>query len=113
MKKKSLLAGLMLVAALGLTACGNPLKSLPEVSDENLVESYDDDKETYGNAAVDRLVKQFKKDDILKGDITSLVVYDREDNEESKEKSELSVELLVNLRNKAVEAYNELMRISV
>lgn len=93
MKKKSLLAGLMLVAALGLTACGNPLKSLPEVSDENLVESYDDDKETYGNAAVDRLVKQFKKDDILKGDITSLVVYDREDNEESKEKSELSVEL--------------------
>lgn len=93
MKKKSLLAGLMLAAALGLTACGNPLKVLPEVSDDNFVEAYDDDKETYGNAAVDRLIKQLKKDDIIKGDLTSLVVYDRDDNEETKEKTELSVEV--------------------
>lgn len=92
-KNKILLAGLMIMASIGLTACGNPLKTLPEVSEDNLVDKYDEDEKTYGNQAVDRLMKELTKSDAIYGDVTSIVVYDREDNEDSKDKSELSLEI--------------------
>ena len=90
-KNKILLAGLMIMASIGLTACGNPLKTLPEVSEDNLVDKYDEDEKTYGKQAVDRLMKELTKSDAIYGDVTSIVVYDREDNEDSKDKSELSL----------------------
>ena len=93
MKKKFLLTGILLAAAVGLTACGNPQKKLPDVSDTNFIENYDDDKETYGNAAVDLLVKKLPKEVNIPGEITGFVVYDIDLGSENKEKATLYVQV--------------------
>ncbi len=92
MKKRIVLSGFILAAALGLTACGNPLKSLPEVSDTNLVDLVDEDKEA--NDAAARIIKELDKNDSIIGEIESVVVYERDDDEKEKNKSEVSVEVV-------------------
>ena len=91
MKKKLLVAAFALVTAFALTACGNPLKSLPEVGEDNLVDLVDDDEE--GNPVAARILKELNKSDDINGDITEVTVYDREDGED-KDKSEIYVEVV-------------------
>ncbi len=92
MKKKILLAATALCIAVGLTACGNPLKKLPESDDSvNWIEAYDKSEKTYGNQAIDAIVKYFDKEGVMaKEYIEGLYVLDRDDKD-NKEKSTLSV----------------------
>ncbi len=94
MKKKMLLSGLLLTLCLGLTACGNPLKQLPEATEENI---YVVEDESTGNEAADEIIDVLTDEDEggIDGDVTSFMVYDRDDDEEDKDESELAVEIVV------------------
>ena len=91
MKKKLLVAAFALVTAFALTACGNPLKSLPEVGDDNLVDLVDDDED--GNPVAARILKELNKSDDINGDITEVTVTDRKDGDD-KDKSEIYLEVV-------------------
>lgn len=94
MKKKIILAGLLCCMCLGLTACGNPLKQLPEALDENI---YDTEEGTTGNEAADEIIDVLtdEDEDGIDGDVTAFAVYDRDDDEEDKDQSDLSVEIVI------------------
>ena len=51
MKKKLMVALAAVMAACALTACGNPLKSLPEVGSDNLVDLVDENEDKNQAAA--------------------------------------------------------------
>ena len=87
MKKKFLFAVVATVACMTLTACGNPLKLLPEADGENI---YDVDEKTTGNEAADTIISALKKDEVIEKKISEFSVEDREDKE-SKEKSLIEV----------------------
>lgn len=91
MKKKAMLAGLILCLSVGLCACGNPLKKLPEVTDENI---YNVEEETTGNEVADDILDELEDQNCIHGDVTSFVVYDRDDDEDDKDKSEVYVEVI-------------------
>ncbi len=93
MKKKVILTGLLLTMCVGLTACGNPLKQLPEATEENI---YDEDEETTGNEAADEIIDVLTDEDEggVDGDVVSFTVYDREDDDD-KDKSEVYVEIII------------------
>lgn len=90
MRKKVWLMGIMACLCVGLTACGNPLKKLPEATGENI---YDADEDSTGNDFADDLLEDLMDEAGIPGDVTSFVINDRDDNEDSKERSELKVEL--------------------
>lgn len=94
MKKRFILAGILLTMCMGLTACGNPLKQLPEATEENI---YNEDEETTGNEAADEIIDVLTDEDEggIDGDVVSFMVYDREDNEDSKKKSDVYVEIVI------------------
>lgn len=94
MRKKVWLMGIMACLCVGLTACGNPLKQLPEATGENI---YDADEDTTGNKVADDLLDDLLEEAELNGDVTSFVINDRDDNEDSKERSELKVELTIEI----------------
>lgn len=87
MKKKFLFAVIVTVTCLTLTACGNPLKLLPEADGENI---YNADEKTTGNEAADTIISKLKKDGAIDKKISEFSVEDREDKE-SKEKSLIEV----------------------
>lgn len=87
MKKKFLFAVIVTVTCLTLTACGNPLKLLPEADGENI---YNADEKTTGNEAADTIISALKKDEVIDKKISEFSVEDREDKE-SKEKSLIEV----------------------
>ncbi len=91
MKKKFLIATVLLSTCLGLAACGNPQKLLPEEDESANV--YDADEETTGNEALDELIESVADDKGFKGDVTEVYVYKRKDSEDNKEKSKLYVEV--------------------
>ena len=88
MKKKFLFATIMTVMCMTLTACGNPLKMLPEANDD--VNIYDSGEKTTGNAAADEIIKALKKGDAIEKKITEFYVEERNDKE-SKERSNLEI----------------------
>lgn len=90
MRKKVWLMGIMACLCVGLTACGNPLKKLPEATGENI---YDADEDTTGNDFADDLLDDLMDEGGIPGDVISFVINDRDDNEDSKERSELKVEV--------------------
>lgn len=90
MRKRVWLMGIMACLCVGLTACGNPLKKLPEATGENI---YDVDEDTTGNEFADDLLDDLMDEGEIPGDVISFVINDRDDNEESKERTELKVEL--------------------
>lgn len=90
MRKKVWLMGIMACLCVGLTACGNPLKQLPEATGENI---YDAEEDTTGNKVADDLLDDLLEEAGMEGDVTSFVINDRDDNEDSKERSELKVEV--------------------
>lgn len=91
MKKKIVLLFTTACLCAGLTACGNPLNDLPEATGENI---YDAGEETTGNEFADDIIDKLMDEGVLLGDqIVSFVVNDRDDDEDSKERSELSVEI--------------------
>ncbi len=90
MRKKVWLMGIMACLCVGLTACGNPLKKLPEATGDNI---YDADEETTGNDFADDLLDDLMDEGGIPGEVTSFVINDRDDNEDSKERSELKVEI--------------------
>ena len=93
MKKKSIIIGLALAAAFMCTACGNPQAQLPEADKKvDLVEVVDEDKE--GNPVEARIIKELEKSDEVYGDLISVTVYEREDNEDERTKSDLYVEVV-------------------
>jgi len=96
MKKKLVLSGMILGICVGLCACGNPLKQLPEANEENI---YNADDETTGNEAGDEILDYLEDESAYKGKVIGFVVYDRDDNEETKEKSEVSVALTTETEN--------------
>ena len=92
MKRKLLLTATALVLCLGLTACGNPLKQLPEATGENI---YDEEEETTGNELADDIIDELMDEAGFPGeDVVSFVVNDRDDDEEGKERSDLSIEII-------------------
>ena len=91
MKKKIMFLFATVCLCAGLTACGNPLNDLPEATGENI---YDAEEETTGNELADDIIDELMDQGALSGDrIVSFVVNDRDDNEESKERSELYIEV--------------------
>lgn len=90
MRKKVWLLGAALCLCMGITACGNPLKQLPEATGENI---YDEDEDTTGNDFADDLLEDLVDEAGIPGKVTSFVINDRDDNEESKERTELRVEI--------------------
>ncbi|MDE6713634.1 MAG: hypothetical protein K2K20_07850 [Lachnospiraceae bacterium] len=90
MRKKVWLMGIMACLCVGLTACGNPLKKLPEATGENI---YDAEEDTTGNDFTDDLLEDLIDEAGIPGDVTSFVINDRDDNEDSKERTELKVEI--------------------
>lgn len=90
MRKKVWLMGILVCLCVGLTACGNPLKKLPEATGDNI---YDADEESTGNDFADDLLDDLMDEGGIPGEVTSFVINDRDDNEDSKERSELKVEL--------------------
>lgn len=86
------LMGMMVCLCVGLTACGNPLKKLPEATGENI---YDEEEDTTGNEFTDDLLDDLMDEAGLDGDVKSFVINDRDDNEETKERTEMKVELTV------------------
>lgn len=90
MRKKICLLAISFCLCAGLTACGNPLKKLPQATGENI---YDEDKETTGNEFVDDLLDDLIDDGGIPGEVTSFVINDRNDKGDSKERSELKVEV--------------------
>ncbi len=91
MKKKLMVALAAVMAACALTACGNPLKSLPEVGSDNLVDLVDENEDK--NQAAAAILKKIKKDDLAIGDVEEVTVYDRKDDEDGKEKSDVYVQI--------------------
>ena len=91
MKKKLMVAFAAVMAAFALTACGNPLKSLPEVGSDNLVDLVDDNEDK--NQAAAAILKKIDKDDLAIGDVEEVTVYDRKDDEDGKEKSDVYVQI--------------------
>lgn len=90
MRKKVWLTGIIVCLCVGLTACGNPLKKLPEATGENI---YDADEDTTGNDFTDDLLEDLMDEAGIPGNVTSFVINDRDDNEDSKERTELKVEI--------------------
>lgn len=90
MRKKAWLIGIMACLCVGLTACGDPLKKLPEATGENI---YDAEEDTTGNDFTDDLLEDLMDEAGIPGDVTSFVINDRDDNEDSKERTELKVEI--------------------
>ncbi len=90
MRKKIWLMGILACLCVGLTACGNPLKKLPEATGENI---YDAEEDTTGNDFADDLLEDLMDEAGIPGDVTSFVINDRDDNEDSKERTELKVEI--------------------
>ena len=90
MKKKKLVAVLALGMALGLTACGNPLKSLPEAGKDNVLEADLDEK---AEDVVDDIMDKIKETEFLPEDteFTSFVINKRKDDEDEKTKSKMYV----------------------
>ncbi len=103
MKKKSIAIMMAGYLALSLTACGNPLKKLPDVSETNI---YDAAADMTNNEAADAIVKEIE-DVILDGgaQLTGLVVYDREESEDEKERSEVSVKIAYETGNASFTDY--------
>ncbi len=91
MKKKLMVAFAAVMAAFALTACGNPLKSLPEVGSDNLVDLVDDNEDK--NQAAAAILKKIDKDALAIGDVEEVTVYDRKDDEDGKEKSDVYVQI--------------------
>ena len=91
MKKKLMVALAAVMAACALTACGNPLKSLPEVGSDNLVDLVDENEDK--NQAAAAILKKIKKDELAIGDVEEVTVYDRKDDEDGKEKSDVYVQI--------------------
>lgn len=91
MRRKLLLSVTALLLCLGLTACGNPLKQVPEAAGENI---YDGEEETTGNELADDIIDELMDEAGLPGeDVVSFVVHDRDDDEESKERTDLNIEI--------------------
>ena len=81
MKTKKLVAVLAVGMAFGLTACGNPLKTLPEAGKDNVLEA---DLDEEAEDLVDDIVDKIKEVEYLSDDteFTSFVVNKRKDDEE-------------------------------
>ena len=90
MRRKVWLMGILACLCVALTACGNPLKKLPEATGENI---YDVDEDTTGNDFADDLLDDLIDEGEIPGDVISFVINDRDDNEDSKERTELKVEV--------------------
>lgn len=90
MRKKLWLMGILACLCVGLTACGNPLKKLPEATGKNI---YDADEDTTGDDFTDDLLEDLMDEAGIPGNVTSFVINDRDDNEDSKERTELKVEI--------------------
>ncbi len=90
MKTKKLVAVLSLAMAVGLTACGNPLKTLPEEGKENV---FDADLGEEGEDLVDDIVDKINETEYRSEDTeySSMVVYKRKDDEDEKTKSKMYV----------------------
>ena len=90
MKTKKLVAVLAVTMAFGLTACGNPLKSLPEAGKDNVLEA---DLEEEADDLVDDIIEKIKEVEYLSDDteFSSFVVTKRKDDEDEKTKSKMYV----------------------
>lgn len=88
MKKKILFAVILTSMCMSMTACGNPLKLLPEANED--VNIYDADEKSTGNEAADAIIKSLKKGDAIAKKVSEFYVEERSDKD-SKERSELTV----------------------
>lgn len=88
MKKKVLLTLTVILASAMLFACGSPLKKLPKATGENIYSS-----STTGNEYMDGIIDELKDKDAIQGRITSLAIYDREDDEKNKDKAVISMKV--------------------
>ena len=75
----------LLIVMFALTGCGNPLKTLPSVSDDNLLlpKVNKDGQETVTPEATAICDAISERDDVF-GVIKSVTVYDRKDDTDSK-----------------------------
>ncbi|MCM1186975.1 MAG: hypothetical protein NC251_06465 [Lachnoclostridium sp.] len=95
MKKKLCLLGMAFFLCAGLTACGSPLKKLPQATGENI---YDEDEETTGNDFADEILDDLSDEGGIAGEVVSFIVNERNDKGDSKERSELKVEITTNTK---------------
>lgn len=91
MKKRCLFLFTILCLCAGLTACANPLSELPEADGENI---YNEGEGSTGNALIDEITDELMEERALYGDLVSVTVNDRDDNEESGEQSDLYIEII-------------------
>lgn len=93
MKRKIVTISWILLLCAGLTGCGNPLEELPEVSEENLCNTEDETVKEVVEEIIETLTDY--EEGGVAGEAVSLIVYDRDDDEEDRKKSELSVEVVI------------------
>jgi len=94
MNKRIILCMIILTLMLGITACGNPLNSLPEVSETNYVENYDVENKTYGNGIIDLIVGELSGNSLYYGGIRDIEIYNRIDDTNNKDFSKLYVKIV-------------------
>ncbi|MCR4584615.1 MAG: hypothetical protein K5686_02720 [Lachnospiraceae bacterium] len=92
MKTKKLVAVLAMTMAFGLTACGNPLKTLPEEGKDNVLQAeLEEETEDLVDDIIDAINEgEYRAEDT---EYTSFVVTKRKDDEDEKTKSKMYVAL--------------------
>lgn len=100
MKKKLLLGVAIILSGSFLYACGNPLKELPMTGDSN---RYSDS--STANEVLDEALLDLKKDDVVRGMVSSVIVYSRVDDTENKDQSDVYIKVDSETSSVAYENY--------
>lgn len=87
-KKKLVLGVAVIFSSSFLFACGNPLKELPVAGEFN---RYIDSSTE--NEFLDEALQDLKQDEAVKGIISSVIVYGREDDSENKDQSDVYIKV--------------------
>lgn len=88
---------LYIIILLSLTGCENTKAPLPEVSVINYMNTYDAENETYGDIVIDDIIHELTSNDAIYGDITDVVLYDREDKNSSSSDLYLEIQSETNI----------------
>lgn len=78
-KKKIIIAAMVLCFCVGLFACFNPLRKLPKVTEENI---FNEENGTTGNTVADEIIDSLMdaEQGVFEGEIKEFWIYNREDS---------------------------------